>query len=46
MMRGGFQFESSDQLPESDGVMVKETKSEVKVAIVTTMPNSPRKRPT
>jgi len=42
---GGRQVESSDQLPASDGVTVNETKSEVRVAIVTTRPNSAKKRP-
>ena len=45
MSRGARQFESSDQLPASDGVTVNETTSDVRVAIVTTIPNSARKRP-
>ena len=44
--RGGRQFESSDQLPASEGVTVNDTASEVSVAITTTTPNSARKRPT
>ncbi len=38
-------MESSDQLPASAGVIVNETNSEVKVAIVTTTPNSLKNRP-
>ena len=45
MKPGARQLERSDQLPASDGVMVNDTKSEVSVAITTTIPNSLRKRP-
>ncbi len=43
---GAFQRESSDQFPASDGVMVNEMQSEVKVATTTTSANSDRNFPT
>ena len=43
MSFGALQFESSDQLPASDGVTVNETQSDVRVAITTTSANSREK---
>ena len=46
MIRHGRHVESSDQRPASDGVTVNETNNDVRVATVTTRPDSRKNNPT